>query len=451
VTRAARAGPAGLALLLAALAACLDPIPAGILTPGTGSVSGVVRRRCGGQPPIAGAEITVDGVVRARTDAAGGYRIDDLSAATAHTVTAEAPGFVYGDTETIIHVNAGEVVVQNFALEMPKDEGQAVLLDVLFVIDDGPGMAAAQEALIAAFPAFAATLEQGSINLHLGIATADVGAGDAVIPTCTPGGDDGRLQIRENGATCARAGLESYTDPFLSLIRDAGGVAQSANFAGTLSDAFACYAPVGTSGCRFAKPLASMRRVLDPTRSDNGAFLREDAALLVILLTKADDCSTPAGTDLFDPFQTTVDSPLGPLTRYRCFEFGTLCDGKPPGRTAGARTGCAPGVPDPAYPLASLQTFLDLLAATHGGRAVLGVIAGDPARVEVALDGNGYPYLLSSCGGTVGGADPPIRLAALAGAMPQTNRANICRDFSADLAMWAQQAIDMAVAARSCE
>ncbi|HEY3359629.1 MAG TPA: carboxypeptidase-like regulatory domain-containing protein [Polyangia bacterium] len=455
-----RRTPAPGALLLAAvgallLGACLDPIPPGMLTPGQGTLRGLVRRRCGTQPLIAGAKIAVDGVVRAQTDAAGAYRVDGIDAAGAHTVTAEAPGYIY--TETIVRVTPGEVFDWNFALEQPGDDRQPVLLDVLFVVDDGPDMKAAQDELLAAFPAFAARLEAGSINLQLGVVTTDMGAGDGAILTCTPGGDEGRLQVHGRGETCSRASLITGAVPYLHLIQGAGGADRKTNFTGTLADAFACYAPVGTGGCRFGMPLKAMARVLDPHNEDTVGFVRAGATLLVIVVTRADDCSAPDDTGLFDPFQTGVDTRLGPLGRYRCFEFGATCGGAPPGRTPGPRASCRPGAPDPdpAYQLTPLDGYRDLLRDWHGGRAILGVIAGPEAPVEIATDVDGHPNLLNSCGTAATGATPALRLAALATdpELAQTNRASVCGNYAADgdLALWAQQALDLAVAARSCE
>ena len=55
-----------------------------------------------------------------------------------------------------------------------------------------------------------------------------------------------------------------------------------------------------------------------------------------MLITDEDDCSAPDDTDLFDPSQTLVTDPLGPIDSYRCNEFGHLCDGVPPPRTMAA-------------------------------------------------------------------------------------------------------------------
>ncbi|MBI5480600.1 MAG: hypothetical protein HY906_17210, partial [Deltaproteobacteria bacterium] len=237
---------------------------------------------------------------------------------------------------------------------------------------------------------------------------------------------------------------------YLGLVRDAAGTV-SANFEGRLADAFACFAPVGTGGCGFPMPLEAMSRALDPTFTENGDFLRDGAALLVVIVTDKDDCSAPPDTDLFDPFQTDPTSVLGPLSTYRCFEFGETCGDLPPGRAAGLRSGCTPGEPDPRYTLTPIPTYAAALNASHDGRVVLGVIAGPvagpPAAVDVVVDADQFPRLVPACYSGGEGADPAIRLAALTADLLQTNSASICRDYSQSLLDWADQAM---VAGRSC-
>jgi hypothetical protein len=435
---------AGLVVVL--LAGCLNPIESGTLTPGDGTVHGYVSRRCGDQPLLPGAQVSVDGVVRAHTDDAGSYRIEGVKAGGVHTMAADLAGYVH--TEVLVSVAAGETSAQNFALEAPGDASTPVLLDVLFVIDNSATMQTRQAALVAAFPALAALLEASTgINLHLGIVTTDVGAGPTTLPGCVPGGDRGLLQMQPLGATCDRASLLPYTgDRYLGLVRDAAGTV-SANFEGTLADAFACYAPVGTGGCSFPMPLEAMSRAIDPTFTENGDFLRDGATLLIVIVTDKDDCSAPAGTDLFDPFQTDPASVLGPLSTYRCFEFGVTCDDLAPGRRAGTRSACAPGEPDPRYPLTPVAEFEALLSTR---RAVLGVLAGPPSPVNVVVDAEGYSRLVPYCFVDDIGADPAIRLAALAATMP-TSSTPVCNKYGSALPLWGQQAVDLAVASRSCE
>jgi hypothetical protein len=434
-------------LLLVLLSGCLDPIESGTLTPGDGTVYGSVRRLCQGRPPLAGAQVSIDGAVRAHTDENGAYRIGGVSADRVHTMAADLAGYVH--TEVLVSVTPSGEQLQDFGLETPGDASKQTLLDVLFVIDDSAGMASRQAALAAAFARLADLLVQKNLNLHLGIVTADVGAGPTALPGCVPGGDRGLLQLQPLGSTCDRAALVPYTgDRYLGMVSD-GASTVSANFEGSLADAFACYAPVGTAGCQFQMPLAAMARAIDPTFTDNGDFLRDGATLLVVIVTDKDDCSAPTDTALFDPFQTDPSSVLGPLSSFRCFEFGVTCEGLPPGRLAGTRTDCRPGDPDPRYTLTPIADFAAALAARHENRVVLGVLAGPASPVKVTLDGEGDARLVPYCFVDGQGADPAIRLATLAESMP-TSSVPVCaaRDYAAALESWAQQAL---VLGRSCE
>jgi len=144
-------------------------------------------------------------------------------------------------------------------------------------------------------------------------------------------------------------------------------------------------------------------------------FFRKDAYLAIILLTNEDDCSAPANSTLFDPTQTTLNSVLGPLTSYRCFEFGNLCGGVDPGRSQGPRQSCVPGNKDSntAHQLTATKDFADFiknLKPQDPRMTYVSVIAGPPAPIAVGLDANGYPDLQPACTGGIGSADPATRL-----------------------------------------
>ena len=286
--------------------------------------------------------------------------------------------------------------------------------------------------------------------------TTDVGAGDGTqysVPGCVPGGDAGLLQVKALGPTCDRASITTG-DHYLHLYRDATGNV-GPNYDGTLAEALQCYAPQGTDGCRFPMPLEALSRALDPTNAFNGGIQQPGATLLVVIVTDQDDCSAPADTELFDPFQTDPTSVLGPLSTYRCFEFGFVCDGLPPGRSAGSRANCVPGAPDsdPHHELSPIDGdsgYAKQLSASHGDNIVVGVLAGPPSPVKVVVDGEGYSQLVPYCFVGGDGADPAIRLNAFAATRPTPNDV-ICSDYSAALAQWTQQALNLAAASRSCD
>jgi hypothetical protein len=307
--------------------------------------------------------------------------------------------------------------------------------DILFMIDNSNSMAPKQCSLRQYFPNFIQPLKDLATkpDLHLGIVTSDMGAGQFSVPTCeTQGGDQGILQNTEaappvecpevkcgNGAGQGR--LNNAADRFLTYSPSSSGGA-AVNFTGDIADAFACYAALGTGGCGFEHQLASVRAALAGCESDSGCsqhqnenFFRKDAYLAVILLTDEDDCSAPSTSTLFDPSQTSVSTQLGPLSSYRCFEFGNLCGGASPNRNQGERQDCAPGNPDPSpahelIPTQDIAEFLKALKPQDPRMVYVSVIAGPPAPVSVGVDGTGNPKLQPSCSGGIGTADPATRL-----------------------------------------
>ena len=301
--------------------------------------------------------------------------------------------------------------------------------DILFMIDNSNSMEPKQASLKQYFPNFMQPLKDlpTKPDLHIGIVTSDLGAGQLTPPSCgTIFGDQGMLQNSPLGPTCTAAYLVDSSDRFLTYAPDDTGGAVT-NFVGDIADAFACYASVGTGGCGFEHQLASVRAALDGCNGaagcaqiQNNGFLRRDAYLAVIVLTDEDDCSAPPDSTLFDPTQTTLGSELGPMTSYRCFQFGNLCGGVDPGRSQGQRQSCVPGTFQPdkpqhqLIPTQEIAAFLKGLKPQDPRMVYLSVIAGPPAPIAVGLDANGYPDLQPACTGGMGSADPATRLTELA-------------------------------------
>jgi len=206
-------------------------------------------------------------------------------------------------------------------------------IDILFMIDNTAGRLV-QDNVLRNFPAFVNALEAfpgGLPNLHIAVITSDLGAGDGSIAGCSAtGGDAGRFQYTARG-TCTATNL----DVGATFISNIGGLP---NYRGNLADVFTCIAAVGESGCGFEQPLAAVVRALgadgQPPPIENQGFLRPNAILLIVLVTDEDDCSVPAGSTLFSTTDTTLASPLGPVSGYRCDEFGHLCNGVRPPRLA---------------------------------------------------------------------------------------------------------------------
>lgn len=308
-------------------------------------------------------------------------------------------------------------------------------LDLLFMLDNSAGNDGWKQSLVQYFPVLVDALagHQPMPDLHVGIVTSDLGAGLYTPPSCAVvGGDQGLLQNVPRGTSCRHASLIDPADRFLRSTPVADGGVET-NFGGSLADAFGCYAAVGTGGCGFEHQLESVRVALRGCNSAAGCsqpvnegFLRPDAALAVILVTDEDDCSAPRDTRLFDPSQTSVDSQLGPITSYRCFQFGNLCDGVDPGRAPGPRSHCVPGSfdPEPGHQLTPIAEFRDFFEELKPDRRLfyLGVVAAPPEPVVIATDINGYPTQTPPCRSSFEASWPAIRLHHLVGLLP-TERA----------------------------
>jgi hypothetical protein len=187
------------------------------------------------------------------------------------------------------------------------------LYDIVFLVDNSPGMAAKQSALAAAFPALLdelSNLPGGQPDLHVGIVSSDLGAGSyaSVCKRPTSGGDLGMFQMKSG------CGAE---DGALWLEQSESG----SNFSGSLASAFACASQLGTSGCEYEHQIKAAAVALQRALSD-GSFLRDDAYLGIVLLSDEDDCSADWDSDMFA--QDISDETVS----LRCATRGHVCNGK---------------------------------------------------------------------------------------------------------------------------
>jgi hypothetical protein len=321
-------------------------------------------------------------------------------------------------------------------------------VDILFVIDNSGSMKDEQENLRVNFSALMEslrTIEGGLPNIHVGVASTDLGAGPLASSICNLNGDTGNLLtggctnptgepyivdvealdcpvVKDASGICepnACGPANCAHEPSTTFVTDSQtGCPRCRNYTGeSLEDVFACVADLGTTGCGFEQPLEAMKKALDPVNTHNDGFVRDDAFLAVVLITDEDDCSASA-PNLFDESQTALDSTLGPLWSYRCFEFGITCDINT--RNPGQRMNCVvrddPGAM--LFPTDSYETFLKELKDPQ--MLVMAAIAGPvtPSANGVGFDAligtteDGFPDLQPSCGGGTGddGAVPGIRI-----------------------------------------
>jgi hypothetical protein len=259
--------------------------------------------------------------------------------------------------------------------------GTPVKLDLLFMIDDSPSMQEEQANLARNFPRLIdvlKTLPAGFPDLHLGVVSSDMGAGNAILAGACGNllGDRGILQVRSG------CGLDPSKGRY--LVSQNGGTQN--NFDGDIADVFACLASLGTNGCGFEHQLQSVRMALSGFVADNSGFLRSDAHLAVVYITDEDDCSAPANTTLFDDFSNHHQD-----TSLRCSLAGHICDGKaPPGEVFSTPLANCSAAPDGGGKLIPVQTFVDDMRLLRTQSVSVSVIGGWPADVASANYAIGY-------------------------------------------------------------
>jgi hypothetical protein len=306
--------------------------------------------------------------------------------------------------------------------------GTPVKLDLLFLVDDSPSMQEEQGNLARNFRKLIEELTKmptGFPDLHLGVVSANMGAGQAVIPDgCgNAGGDRGVLQVRPG------CGLDPKNGRYL-ISRDGG---TNNNFDGDIADVFACMAQLGTDGCGFEHQLQSVRMALSGFVSDNAGFLRPDGHLAVVYITDEDDCSAPANTTIFENLNSQVDPSL------RCSVYGHICNGRPVQATEFETplANCS-AAPDGSGQLVPVQTFVDEMKRLKTQSVSVSVIAGWPADLADASYGIGYgvddrsPTMLTStpiCWSANGKAAVGLRLKQFVDAFGGAGKLiSICQD-----------------------
>lgn len=207
-------------------------------------------------------------------------------------------------------------------------------VDVLFVVDNSNSMADEQHALAREIPRVVQALATGDADadgvqdfpaitsLRTGVVTSDMGTGGAVVPTCTNSrfGDDGILRTRGNTAI---AGCDATYPSFMDF---EAGTTPIESFAADVG----CVATIGTNGCGFEQQLEATLKALTSSTATtsfvggtsghadghNAGFLRDDAILLIVMLTDENDCSA-LDPGIFDPASTVYEGDLN----LRCFNY----------------------------------------------------------------------------------------------------------------------------------
>jgi hypothetical protein len=158
-------------------------------------------------------------------------------------------------------------------------------VDVLFVVENSPQMAAHRATLVANAQNFVAALDLfpfGRPDLHLGVITSDVGSRGGLDNTATAHGDcseNGDAGIMKSTATGGNFWIDT---------RAADGNAIT-NYTGSLADQLAATIEALPTGCSFPRPLEAVRRAV--ANPSNAGFVRDRAQLAIVFLGASDDCS----------------------------------------------------------------------------------------------------------------------------------------------------------------
>jgi hypothetical protein len=300
-------------------------------------------------------------------------------------------------------------------------------VDLLFLIDDSSSMKLSQDNLRRNFPTFMTALKSipgGLPNVHIAIASSDMGAGGQAVSGCQAS-KNGIFQYAPRG-DCTSTGLTDNA----TFISDVNGVR---NYTGNLEDVFTCMAALGQSGCGFEQQFAAIARSLgadgQAPPSENQGFLRSDAYLAIVMITNEDDCSASPGVPLYDQSNITIDSSLGPPIGFRCNEYGHVCDGVHPDRHApnddvnATRTydSCVSAEDGALLRVADIAAGLKKLKTDPDNQIVFAAISGlaTPYTVHwkappAGSDTKPWPEISHSCMAADGSfADPSPRISQL--------------------------------------
>ena len=327
-------------------------------------------------------------------------------------------------------------------------------VDILVMMDNSPSTAPKQHEVMNRFPMILQRIQDLAVggktaSFHIGVVDSDLGAGPYTLNQgqCHPDGDGGVLRTAPApGAGNVPVACSTFHFTDGANFIDYNSATHASNTGGVdLATAFQCIAAVGGGGCGFEAPLEAVYRVLT-SPSTNPGFLRDDALLVVLLMTDEDDCSAPPDTPLFDPSAGGVAT-YGVLHSFRCTQFGIECDGKPlTGGAMAASSNCAPLVGGPLF---DVSRYIDLFAAggvkPSSDDVVLATIVAPSSPFAVSLtmpcadqtNTPSCPILDHSCIAATNGsffADPAVRINAVTATVPGAITGSICdTDYSATM------------------
>lgn len=317
-------------------------------------------------------------------------------------------------------------------------------VDILFQIDTSGSMRGEQETLRNNFSSLMRVLKDisgGLPNVHIGVITPDIGTYTFNVGGCEGVGDDGLLvkggcanpvgqnfivDVEPAGCTisrdsetnicsahdCAQANCEASaftidgvaTEPAgLQFAVDEDGCPRCRNYTGEdLETVFSCMADAGTSGCGFEQHFEAMLRSLTPAK--NPGFIRTNAYLALFFISDEDDCSAKQPGTIFDDSDTSISGNLGPLSSFRCTEFGIVCDQAWQRVITGGVVNYQNCHSRPANDnnnlLQPVSTYTNFLSSIKSSElTIVGAIAGphNNGALAVGVDENSWPELQPVC------------------------------------------------------
>jgi hypothetical protein len=152
-------------------------------------------------------------------------------------------------------------------------------IDFLFVVDNSGSMTVQQQQLLNSFSGFISAIQNtidDVTSYHVGVLTSDAYTGNA--PGCTTIGDLVTQTVMTPGCQSSMADCAPFAEGY-----------RFATEQDDLEVKFPCMAQVGTCGSPIEQPVTATIAALDPAKAQPGGcnegFLREDAILVVVIVT----------------------------------------------------------------------------------------------------------------------------------------------------------------------
>lgn len=196
--------------------------------------------------------------------------------------TAENPAYEPGP-ELPDECRAGSELTDSF-----QDFERPGKVDLWFVVSDGEAMPGTQEALADAVPALGSTIDEAELDARAAVSTMDVDQSPGLAPIM-----GGAEDCEDNLERVATSGEEDWIQ--------------------TLQ----CNLLQGDEGDRRPRPMDVTRQSLVEEPSSIEEFRRDDARLVVLMVTEQDDCSGEA-------FEDDPDTGIRDLCNWQRDELGDV-------------------------------------------------------------------------------------------------------------------------------